>query len=108
MRPVSIDDITAMRLEGDLLQALGSIREDALADCARRRRTVLAHPDLAAQLTAPPCKFPSPEMWTGYIGAEFLPGHLGDGARNDSPYRAQLVGLVAEADRRNARKDAAA
>lgn len=109
MKPIGEDVIAALRAEGDLREVLTALRTDARAECDRRRRIVLAHPDLAEQLTELPCKFASPQAWTGYIGPETTDiDRRGDGDRNTSPYRAQLVALVAEAERRNARTERAA
>lgn len=65
------------------------------------RALVLAHPDLAEQLTKPPLNFSRPEAWDGYIPPETW----GETARghprfNDSPRRIALLALVAEARRR--------
>lgn len=101
MKPLSADIIAALRAEGDLREALRASLADAKAACERNRRLVLAHPDLAAQLTQPPCEFSRPEVWTGYIGPEVVDlDRRGDGTRNTSPHRAQLLALVAEAERR--------
>lgn len=78
----------------------------ALADAKRetqeRRKRVLAHPDLAAQLTQPPLALTDPVKWNGYIPPRTLPS--GDGNPydkvNDSPVRRQLVAIAAEALRR--------
>lgn len=108
MRPIGVDDIAAMRMEGDLREALRALQDDASATCDRNRRAVLAQPDLAGQLTEPPCKFASPGMWTGYIGPSHLEGRYGETVVNDSPYRAQLLALVAEAEQRSSRTESAA
>lgn len=107
MKPIGIDDIAAMRMEGDIREALRSLQDDAHAACQRNRRMVLAHPDLAKQLTALPCAFSRPEIWTGYIAPKYLCGRYGEAVINDSPYRAQLVALVAEAERRTRTESAA-
>lgn len=108
MRPLTVDIVAALRAEGDFREALTALRGDARAACDRRRRLVLAHPDLAEQLTAPPCKFSSPEAWTGYIAPALLDiDRHGHGTPNPSPYRAHLVAIVAEAERRTRQETAA-
>jgi len=59
------------------------------------RDLVLAYPDLAKQLTELPLRFSQPEAWNGYI-----PPDTFNGQYNDSPRRAALLALVAEARRR--------
>lgn len=65
-----------------------------------RRRLVLKHPDLAARLCEKPLGYARPEQWTGYIAPEVFE----TGARNDSPFRAQAVGIYEEALRREGRQ----
>jgi hypothetical protein len=60
------------------------------------RAMVLKHPDLVAELRKPPCSFTSPETWGGYLP----PDRDQYGARNASPFRAQLDRIIAEARRR--------
>ncbi|MEU8136067.1 hypothetical protein [Streptodolium elevatio] len=105
---ITEDDIREVRAQGDLKALLTAARTQGTADAARNRAAVLAHPDLAEQLCVAPCKFAAPEMWTGYIGPKWIEGRHGEAVLNTSPYRAQLVALVAEAEQRNTRKDAAA
>lgn len=68
-----------------------------------RVRLVLAHPDLAEQLTSRLIGYIRPQDWTGYIppaeipGSETSPGYY---VLNPSPRRAALVALVEEARRR--------
>lgn len=108
MKPLSTDIVAALRAEGDLKEALRALVSDARAACDRNRRLVLAHPDLAERLTLPPCGFSRPDVWTGYIAPELIDiNRHGDGIRNDSPCRAQLVALVAEAERRTRLETAA-
>jgi hypothetical protein len=75
---------------------------------------VLAHDDLAAELTEPPLRLRDPGLWSGFVppqllGEETCPDcpsgfcrgreHL---ARiNDSPIRKQLVAVASEAYRRD-------
>lgn len=108
MKRLGLDDIAAMRLEGDLREALRQLQTDARAACKHNRATVLAHPDLAERLTEPPCRFTTAEMWTGYIPPAYLEGRYGEAIPNNSPYRAQLVALVDEAARRRNRTEPAA
>jgi hypothetical protein len=64
------------------------------------REMVLKHPDLVAELRKPPCSFTSPETWGGYLP----PDRDQYGARNSSPFRAQLDRIIAEARRREEAK----
>lgn len=67
--------------------------------CRDRRRRVLAHPDIAIRLTHPPMRYPSPEMWTGFIPPALISSGAGD-KPNKSPIRKQLIAIVqAVADR---------
>lgn len=62
---------------------------------AANRAAVLAHPDLAERL----CqlyRLKSADMWTGYVP----PAYDETGAPNRSPYREQLLDILAEARRR--------
>jgi hypothetical protein len=67
----------------------------ALARAAERRARVLAHPDLAELLTVREVGYARPEQWTGYI-----PPATWNGEHNDSPRRATLTAIAAEAMRR--------
>lgn len=99
------DDIRALRQQNDLKAFINQGRRTAQDTNQRRRALVLAHPDLAAKLTEPPLAHSSPEKWTGYIPQAITC----TGAINTSPVRAQLVAIVAEAERRaaNARPNGA-
>ncbi|WP_055406609.1 hypothetical protein [Frankia sp. ACN1ag] len=70
---------------------------EAQAACAQRRARVLAHPDLAARLCAPPLGYRSPEGWNG-----FVPPRLCGEQLNASVVRRALVDLATEAMRRAA------
>lgn len=82
-----------------------------------RRARVLAHPDLARRLTEPPLALSEPGRWSGWIPPRQLaeqacavcvargPAWACRGREhlapvNDSPFRAQLVDIAAEAMRR--------
>jgi hypothetical protein len=69
--------------------------EEAMARRDARRAAVLAHSDLAERLTQPPLNYATPEQWHGGVGPETWKG-----GQNDSPRRAALLELVAEAERR--------
>jgi hypothetical protein len=56
------------------------------------RARVLSYPDLAKRLTEDPQRLAHPEQWGGY-----LPPVMWNEARNNSPVRAQLVDILAEA-----------
>lgn len=73
----------------------------------QRRERVLRHPDLAARLCRPPLGFSRPENWNGFVAPRFLPDDRPFGAPgperlrlNDSPRRAAIVEICAEALRR--------
>lgn len=70
-------------------------RETAAVRCAR----VLAHPDLAERLTAPPLGYARPNQWTGYVPPRTWGRH---NQLNPSPQRRALVEIAAEALRRDA------
>lgn len=97
------DDIRAMRRDGDLGAYLTQLRNQAAAECARRRALVLRWLDLSARLTEPPISHTTPEQWTGYIP----PSHW-NGAPNTHPARRALLDLIAEAERRTRPNGAAA
>lgn len=92
--------------------------DSAAVTCEARRASVLRHPDLAARLTGEPIGYQSADQWNGWIpppvispggGPELLrspsgfPGHARAGGEtmNDSPRRAALVEVAAEAWRRD-------
>lgn len=72
--------------------------EKSRVDSARRRELVLKHPDLRDQLVGYLIGYSKPENWNGWIP----PATDAKGARNNSPRRAALIALVAEAERREA------
>jgi hypothetical protein len=99
----------------------------ASSECAERRARVLKHPDLAKRLTEPPLGYSDPAHWNGWVPPRLTdPGSTGEsllmprldrgggisyrfnqlGHRttgeqvNDSPRRAALVDIAAEALRR--------
>ncbi|GLZ10266.1 hypothetical protein Acsp04_05010 [Actinomadura sp. NBRC 104425] len=82
-----------------------SARVKAHEHAAQRRRRVLAYADLADRLTAPPLCYARPEQWNGYVPPSTW-GAVQSGDKsfrelpNDSPRRAALVELCAEALRR--------
>lgn len=65
------------------------------------RDAVLAHPDLAQKLTEPPLDYQRPEQWNGFVPPEYFNQQV-----NDSPRRAALVEIVAEAQARDAERRA--
>lgn len=65
----------------------------------QRRELVLAYPDIAAKLTAPPMRLPRPEAWSGFIPAADYEATRGR-VPNPSPYRRQLEAILAEAAER--------
>jgi hypothetical protein len=93
-----------------------AVRDQARAECQERRARVLKHPDLAKRLTEAPLKYGRPEAWNGYVPPAEGPwggqsprssppcncsqrwhGHDVLVVRNDSPQRAALVEICAEA-----------
>ncbi|MFE1205682.1 hypothetical protein ACFW5V_28760 [Streptomyces sp. NPDC058762] len=94
-------DIRDLRRQGDLGALLKQARAAAAAENARRRALVLRHPDLAARLTEAPISHTTPEHWTGYVPPAHDPENFGGGQPlNNSPIRAALAALVAEAEAR--------
>lgn len=104
---VTEQHVREAREQGDLKELLAMARQQGATEAARNKSLVLAHDDLASRLTAPPCSFARPEMWTGYIGPAHIEGRFGEQVLNESPYRAQLVALVEEAERRARTENAA-
>lgn len=88
------DDLGAMRLEGDLARMWAGVGQQAKDENDRRKRLVLAHPDLAERLGKPPINI-RPDAWTG-----FVPMEIGVNGINRSPTRRALAALVAEAEQR--------
>jgi hypothetical protein len=88
------EDLGAMRLEGDLKRMWAGVGKQAKADNERRKRLVLAHPDLAERLGKPPINI-RPDAWSGFVAQE-----IGASGINNSPIRRALAALVAEAERR--------
>lgn len=91
------DDIAAMRQQGDLAEFIRQGIAAAQAENARRRKLVRRHPDLADRLTQKPGPHSSPERWSGYVSPDTW-----NGAANNSPERALIAEIVAEAERREA------
>jgi hypothetical protein len=88
-------------------------------ECAERRARVLKHPDLAKRLTELPIGYAKASQWNGWVPPQVIDleatrevlrdgkgfrnphGRLALGERqNDSPRRAALVDIAAEAWRR--------
>jgi hypothetical protein len=92
------DDIRALQQQKDLGRFIReSLRAGASAN-TRRKQLVLAHDDLAEQLTQAPIALARADCWSGFMPPE----RLTDGRVNRSPVRTQLAELVAEAERRAA------
>lgn len=80
----------------------GDIEKSERDRCKARRARVLAHPDIAARLCDPPMRYPTPEMWTGYI-----PGPTrGEDRPNYSPIRRQLLAIVQAVHEREQEQEA--
>lgn len=92
------DDIRALRQQKDLAQLIRASMRTGTAANTRRKKLVLAHDDLAEQLTKVPIALARPDCWTGFVPPE----RLESGLINRSPVRTQLLELVAEAERRAA------
>jgi len=93
-------EVAEMRQQGDWKAYRRAVRSEAMAVCTIRKTAVLAHPDLAEKLTENPCAFSRPELWSGYVPSATVELKHSQRA-NDSPYRAQLVAIVAEAQIRD-------
>jgi hypothetical protein len=91
------EDLGEMRMQGDLARMWKGVSAQAKAENDRRKRLVLAHPDLAAKLTEAPIGFARPDCWSGYVAME-----IGINGINRSPIRRALAALLAEAERRAA------
>lgn len=89
-------DIRALLKQGDFARLVKDHLAQVRAENQRRRALVLQYPDLAARLCKPPLREATPETWNGWIPPEIWREQI-----NDSPIRAALVALVAEAERRN-------
>lgn len=90
------DDIRLLRKQGDLKTFMRDGMTEARATNDRRKRLVLAHEDLAQQLTQPPIALARPDCWNGFVPPE----RLESGLINRSPVRTQLLELITEAERR--------
>ncbi|OZM74013.1 hypothetical protein CFN78_06920 [Amycolatopsis antarctica] len=82
---------------GPHAEMIGDATAEAKQRSEERRERVLRHPDLASQLTAMPGPYRDPRTWNGYVP----PSHDAYNRPNDSPRRAVLVRLCAEALRRD-------
>lgn len=91
------EDVAAMHQQGDLREFIRQGMQAAAAENKRRRLLLRRHPDLAERLTVAPCPHTSPEKWSGYVAPDTW-----NGSHNDSPIRAAIAELVAEAERREA------
>jgi len=89
------EDLGQMRLEGDLARMWKGVGAQAKAENERRKKLVLAHPDLAERLGKPPINI-RPDAWSGFVAQE-----IGASGINNSPIRRALAALVAEAERRS-------
>jgi hypothetical protein len=82
------------------------------AECEARRARVLRYVDLRRALSQPPLAFTEPERWSGFVPPRVLAedacpacprhcrGHDHLARVNDSPRRAALIAISAEAFRR--------
>lgn len=84
----------------DWRQVRRAAEAKASAAAQKRRARVLAHSDLAARLTQDPIGYARPEQWNGYVPPRTWGGTVHREYPNDSPRRAALVELAAEALRR--------
>lgn len=91
----AIEDIHAIRIEGDIKRMYRDEIAKSAAENDRRKALVLKHDDLAKRLTEPPVGFARPDCWTGFVPMEHNAAGL-----NRSPIRQALAALVAEAERR--------
>ncbi len=77
-------------------EQLIKIKQERAAEIAERRARVLQYPDLAQRLTERPLSFAKPEQWNGFVPPKTVPTEEGY-KLNDSPTRAALVAICAEA-----------
>lgn len=63
-------------------------------ECQARRELVLRHPEIATRLTQPPLRYSRPEVWNGWV-----PPFMWGEQINNSPRRAALIVIVAEAEK---------
>ncbi len=87
----------------DVMAAWRKAREEAKAECKRRKDLVLRHPDIAVKLTQTPLNYERPDQWNGYIPPVTIPDHTTnvDGyVENNSPRLAAFRALVREAELR--------
>lgn len=123
----AIDETAAAKLAPRARRILADVCAAREENAARRER-VLRYPDLAARLTEPPLTFRQPEDWNGYVPprtlaedtCEWCPSpervNRGEDCRNpqhlakvnDSPRRAALIEICAEAFRREQEETPAA
>lgn len=88
----------------DWRQVRRAAEAEASAAAQKRRVRVLAHSDLAARLTQEPIGYTRPEQWNGYVPPRTWGGTVHREYPNDSPRRAALVELAAEALRRESQE----
>lgn len=69
--------------------AISSIEAEARARNEDRRTRVLAHPDIADDLTRRPLACSTPQQWGG-----FVPPAMFNGEPNDSPVREQIMTIL--------------
>jgi hypothetical protein len=112
-------------MTGELDLGDNAATANAGSRCAERRERVLRYPDLARRLTQPPIGYSRADQWNGYVppavvnsgsyeevlhsvsGRPNSKGRRAFGqAGNDSPRRAALVAVAAEAWRREQAGDA--
>lgn len=97
MTDIDINDITAMRRQGDLGSYLRQAVATEAAANADRKRLVYRHPDLIERL-----QVLGQHPWNGRI-----PPEEWGGTTNRSPIRAELLAIVAEAEQRTTPRSAA-
>lgn len=91
---------TSPRREGEPWpDAIDRIHAERRQLSESRRARVLAHPDLAIKLTAAPLDYTEPGRWSGYVPPRMWAEQL-----NNSPRRAALVDICAEAAKRTTQK----
>lgn len=95
-------EVAEMRAQGDLTAYRKAVGLAARSVCGERRTAILAHSDLALMLLEAPLKMSSPEKWTGFVPPLTYEGKQRR-QRNDSPYRAQLVAILRQAEQRDGR-----
>lgn len=80
------------RATSEQRQLVAAVVDEARQQAARRRARVLAHPDIAAQLTR--LGHERPDNWSDYVPPKIAYYADGTSPANDSPVRRELVAIL--------------